>query len=153
MRRRSHGDVTFILGALAALAGCTSPSVAAPPSGGGARRSANSLGIDATVIEPPVSAPTASHAASAEPAGTCSLNLNSRPPSTVLLDGRPLGRTPLIKVTASAGAHTLFFADSDGGGLTSFQCAPGETKTVAVNLRDGTLGAPERADGGGGPIF
>jgi hypothetical protein len=40
------------------------------------------------------------------------LDINSVPPSTVALDGELLGRTPLVKVVAVAGTHTLEFLTS-----------------------------------------
>ncbi len=50
------------------------------------------------------SAPTTASATS----GTGSLNITSSPPSSVILDGRPLGKAPRI-VDVQAGAHTVVF--------------------------------------------
>jgi serine/threonine protein kinase len=64
----------------------------------------------------------------------CVLNLNSIPPAKVLLDGQPLGFTPKIGVTTSAGEHRVIFRWDDADKHTSVTCAKGETKTVAVRL-------------------
>jgi serine/threonine-protein kinase len=52
-----------------------------------------------------------------------SLNMNSLPPSKVLLDGRPLGSTPKVGVSVPAGTHTVTFVHPDLG-----------RKTVSVNV-------------------
>jgi serine/threonine-protein kinase len=66
---------------------------------------------------------------------TCTLNFNSIPVSNVVLDGRPVGGTPKLGVSASAGAHTVLFVGPDEGRkLMSVTCKPGELRTVAVRL-------------------
>lgn len=48
-------------------------------------------------------------AASTPRSGNGTLNINSIPPSNVVLDGRPLGSTPKVGVSVSPGAHTVVF--------------------------------------------
>lgn len=68
------------------------------------------------------------------PAGKGTLNINSIPRSNVLLDGRPIGQTPKIGVSVSAGTHTVVFV-KDGERKTSTVTVPeGGSKTVAVKF-------------------
>jgi serine/threonine-protein kinase len=55
------------------------------------------------------------------------LNINSIPASTCFLDGKSLGSTPRLRVSVSAGSHTVTFRDPDRG----------STKSVVVNVRVG----------------
>jgi serine/threonine-protein kinase len=70
--------------------------------------------------------------------GEAFLNINSRPASTVLLDGKPLGPTPRVKVAVSAGTHTVLFVNAEESlkKSVSITVAAGETKAVSAKLRD-----------------
>jgi serine/threonine-protein kinase len=70
--------------------------------------------------------------------GECFLNINSRPASTVLLDGRPLGPTPRVKVSVTPGTHTVLFVNAEESlkKSVSVTIAAGETKAVSAKLRD-----------------
>ncbi len=70
--------------------------------------------------------------------GEAFLNINSRPASTVLLDGKPLGPTPRVKVSVSAGTHTVLFVNAEESlkKSVSVTVAAGETKAVSAKLRD-----------------
>jgi serine/threonine-protein kinase len=69
------------------------------------------------------------------PSGTCSLNFNSLPVSNVVFDGKPIGGTPKVGYSASAGTHTVVFINAEEGKkVTSVTCKSGESKTVAVRL-------------------
>ena len=70
--------------------------------------------------------------------GEAFLNINSRPASTVLLDGKPLGPTPRVKVPVSAGTHTVLFVNAEESlkKSVSVTVAAGETKAVSAKLRD-----------------
>jgi hypothetical protein len=70
----------------------------------------------------------------AAPSGGCTLNFNSIPASRIVLDGRPLGMTPKMGVSASAGSHSVLFVADGNKKSTSATCKAGETKTVAVRL-------------------
>ncbi len=58
------------------------------------------------------------------------LNINSIPASTCFLDGKSLGSTPRLRVSVSAGSHTVTFRHPDRG----------STKSVVVNVRGGETG-------------
>jgi serine/threonine-protein kinase len=70
--------------------------------------------------------------------GDCFLNINSRPASTVLLDGKPLGPTPRVKVAVTPGTHTVLFVNAEESlkKSVSVTIAAGETKAVSAKLRD-----------------
>jgi len=63
------------------------------------------------------------------------LNLNSIPISSVVLDGRPIGSTPLVGVEVSPGTHTVAFVHHELGRRSAdIQIGSGERKTVVVRL-------------------
>ena len=64
--------------------------------------------------------------------GEGSLNINSIPPSSVVLDGKPIGSTPQRGVSVSAGTHTVVFVNAEQGfkKQVSVTVAAGETKNV-----------------------
>jgi eukaryotic-like serine/threonine-protein kinase len=65
----------------------------------------------------------------------CTLNFNSIPVSNVLFDGRPLGGTPRLGVSAAPGTHTVIFVSPEEGKKSvTVSCEAGKTKTVAVRL-------------------
>jgi serine/threonine-protein kinase len=67
--------------------------------------------------------------------GTCTLNFNSIPVSNVVMDGRPLGGTPKVGVSASAGSHNVTFIHAElGKKSTSVTCKGGEIKPVVVRF-------------------
>ncbi|WP_437917177.1 PEGA domain-containing protein [Sorangium sp. So ce302] len=89
--------------------------------------------------EPVAAAPKAEAPAEApEPAaaaGGATLNINSIPVSKVVLDGRPLGSTPKVGVSVSAGSHTVMFIHPDlGKKSVTVTLKAGETKTAAVKF-------------------
>jgi hypothetical protein len=80
-------------------------------------------------------------AAAAKPAdgaarsGNGKLNINAIPAANVVLDGRPLGRTPLAGVSVSAGSHTVVFIGADGTRRVASADVPaGGTKSVGVKF-------------------
>jgi hypothetical protein len=121
------------------------PVAAAEPPPASAHRSAPAL----TSSRPPVasakedrpaeakatasaSAPATSHVASAE----AYLNINSMPASSCYLDGRPLGFTPRLHVTTTAGAHTVKFRAADGTTKTvTVSVGAGDTKLAVARLK------------------
>ncbi len=67
--------------------------------------------------------------------GKGKININSIPKSTVILDGRPLGSTPKIGVSVSAGTHTVVFVHPKfGRKVRQLKIAPGGTGTAAVRF-------------------
>ena len=68
--------------------------------------------------------------------GNGTLNINSIPPSRILLDGQPLGETPKIGVSVSAGTHTVTFIHPElGKKSVSVRVEPGKTATASARLR------------------
>ncbi|WP_437594555.1 PEGA domain-containing protein [Sorangium sp. So ce1000] len=88
--------------------------------------------------EPAAAAPKAEAPAAPEPAaaaGGATLNINSIPVSKVVLDGHPLGSTPKVGVSVSAGSHTVIFIHPDlGKKSVTVSVKAGETKTAAVKF-------------------
>lgn len=90
-------------------------------------------------VTPPTRTPTPSievktPPAQATPSGTATLNINSIPRSNVLLDGKPIGQTPKIGVTVSAGSHTVVFIKDDERKTSTITVPEGGNKTVAVRF-------------------
>jgi serine/threonine-protein kinase len=78
---------------------------------------------------------SASSTSSAAAAGQGTLNINSIPQSNVLLDGRPLGKTPKAGVSVSAGSHTVVFIHPEHGRKqVVVTVIPGRTATAAVRF-------------------
>jgi serine/threonine-protein kinase len=93
-----------------------------------------------TAAAPPVRTPTAPQEpkapapAAATPSGTATLNINSIPRSNVLLDGKPIGQTPKIGLTVSAGTHTVVFIKDEERKTSTITVPEGGNKTVAVRF-------------------
>jgi hypothetical protein len=71
----------------------------------------------------------------AAPAALSQLNINSTPSTLIVLDGRPLGKTPISGVKVSPGAHTIVFIGPEGKrkvGTATVQ--PGATRSIAVKF-------------------
>lgn len=88
-------------------------------------------------------AATGESAAAAEPkkaaaTGEAFLNINSIPASNVVLDGKPLGTTPRLKVSVPSGAHTVVFVNPELSlkKSVSVTVGAGETKPVIAKLRE-----------------
>ncbi|MBI5533687.1 MAG: serine/threonine protein kinase [Deltaproteobacteria bacterium] len=71
-----------------------------------------------------------------EPGGNATLNINSIPPgAAVLVDGRPVGRTPKTGVSVAPGTHTVTFKHPEKGTKsTTVTVKAGETKGVGIKL-------------------
>jgi hypothetical protein len=68
------------------------------------------------------------------------LNINSIPIARVVVDGRPLGTTPLTAVDVRPGAHSVTFIHPElGRRSVSVQVGAGQSKAVAVRF-EGSLG-------------
>ncbi|MBL8611040.1 MAG: protein kinase [Myxococcales bacterium] len=88
---------------------------------------------------------TAAPTASAKPTATAQadkgeafLNINSLPASSVVLDGKPLGPTPQVKVKVTPGNHTVLFINSEQQlkKTISVSVGAGETKAAFAKLRE-----------------
>lgn len=77
---------------------------------------------------------TATPAETAAPvaAGMGTLNINSIPPSKVILDGRPLGTTPIIGQQVSAGTHSVTFIHPEKGKKSTSVTVKAGGKAVAA---------------------
>jgi hypothetical protein len=63
------------------------------------------------------------------------LNINSIPSTNVVLDGRPVGRTPITGLSVSPGAHTIVFIHPESGRkVQSTTVEPGATRNVGVRF-------------------
>ena len=81
-------------------------------------------------------APEAPRAALVRPAPLgARLNVNSIPVSNVLVDGRPVGQTPVLGLKVKPGAHSVVFISPDGKRVVrSTVVGAGRTATVAARL-------------------
>lgn len=100
-----------------------------------------------TSTEPTSTAPTGTAATTATPKPTATaqadkgeafLNINSLPASSVVLDGKPLGPTPQVKIKVSPGNHTVLFINSEQSLKKSITVTvgAGETKAAFAKLRE-----------------
>ncbi|MEZ4301139.1 MAG: PEGA domain-containing protein [Polyangiaceae bacterium] len=65
------------------------------------------------------------------------LNINAAPQARVLVDGKPVGRTPQIGLPVDPGRHTVVFVFADGRQKKqTVTVGPGQTVTAG----DGTRG-------------
>jgi serine/threonine-protein kinase len=72
--------------------------------------------------------------APAEPVGNATLQLTSTPPSNVLLDGKPLGTTPLRDVSVEPGTHRVIFIHGAERKPKTVDAAAGSNQTVSVSF-------------------
>jgi hypothetical protein len=110
--------------------GTTVPNGGGRPTGGG--------GGTATTAEPKTTATAPAGGGGEAASGTATLNINSIPGSNVVLDGKPIGPTPKLGVSVSAGSHTVKFINTEQNlsKSVSVSVKGGETKTVAAKLKD-----------------
>jgi hypothetical protein len=69
-----------------------------------------------------------------EAAGVATLQLTSTPPSNVLLDGKPLGTTPLRDVSVAPGTHRVIFIHGAERRPKTVEAAAGSNQTVSVSF-------------------
>jgi serine/threonine-protein kinase len=69
-----------------------------------------------------------------EPVGNAVLQLTSTPPSNVLLDGKPLGTTPLRDVAIEPGTHRVIFIYGAERKPKTVEAAAGSNQTVSVTF-------------------
>jgi serine/threonine-protein kinase len=70
----------------------------------------------------------------AEPVGMATLQLTSTPPSNVLLDGKPLGTTPLRDVSVEPGTHRVIFIYGAERKPKTIDASAGSNQTVSVSF-------------------
>lgn len=67
--------------------------------------------------------------------GSGTLNINSIPMANVVLDGRPVGSTPLVGLSVSPGPHTVVFIHPEHGRkVVGTKVEAGKTATAAVRF-------------------
>jgi hypothetical protein len=67
--------------------------------------------------------------------GEGTLNINSIPVANVVLDGRPIGSTPLVGLKVAAGPHSVIFVHPEKGRKAAgATVTAGKTSTVAVRF-------------------
>jgi serine/threonine-protein kinase len=79
-------------------------------------------------------AEAAEPAAEPEPVNNATLHLTSTPPSNVLLDGKPLGSTPLRDIAVDPGTHRVIFIYGAERKPKTIEAAPGSNQTVSVSF-------------------
>lgn len=68
-------------------------------------------------------------------AATGTLNIDSNPAASVVVDGRPVGRTPLVGLSVSAGPHTVTFIHPEKGRTTKAAVVePGKPATISARF-------------------
>jgi serine/threonine-protein kinase len=91
--------------------------------------------VDRAVAEDEPSADAEEPETPAEPAVATTLNINSIPAATVVVDGRPVGRTPKIGLSVAPGPHTVVFIHPEHGRTTARATVKeGESQTVTVRF-------------------
>lgn len=104
----------------------SAPVAAAPPVVGGYQQPS---------LPAPARPRTNTSMPSAPAQGQGTLSFNSLPISSVVLDGRPIGNTPLTGVRVSAGSHTVLFVHPEGGrAVRRVTVAAGQTQSVGVRF-------------------
>jgi hypothetical protein len=75
--------------------------------------------------------------AAATPAGMGTLTINSLPASSVKVDGKSIGSTPIKNYAVKAGKHTIAFDNAEEGlsKTIEVEVAPGEDKKAIAKLR------------------
>ncbi|NUP14233.1 MAG: PEGA domain-containing protein [Polyangiaceae bacterium] len=83
----------------------------------------------------------------------CTVSLNSVPASAVVLDGRDVGSTPIVRVSVAEGPHGAQFSAPGLQRDVAFTCALGASQTIAVDLRTGAVPPAGAPAGGEGPFL
>jgi hypothetical protein len=105
--------------------GSVTQSAPQPRSSGSSRSKTSAKVVDSPPPQPPPDAK-----------GKATLNLNSVPASSVILNGRPLGSTPKIGVQVTPGPQTVVFVHPTlGRKVVSGTVAAGETKAFTAHLQ------------------
>lgn len=109
----------------------------AAPTGATAAGPAPTGATPATTATTAATTPTAATTAAPVKTGSCTLNINSIPRSAAVLDGSPVGQTPVLGRTVSPGSHSVTFIHPEKGRKgTSVNCPAGGTATAAVRFTD-----------------
>jgi serine/threonine-protein kinase len=66
--------------------------------------------------------------------GSAKLTLTSTPPSNVLLDGKPLGTTPLREIAVEPGEHRVIFIHGAERKPRTIKAEAGSSTTISENF-------------------
>jgi serine/threonine-protein kinase len=93
--------------------------------------------VDAGVAQAPAADAGAAEAAAAAAPKPGRVSIESTPSANVTIDGKLMGRTPLVGIELAAGEHTLELATKKikGKKTQKITVADGESKTVTVKLK------------------
>jgi hypothetical protein len=121
-----QAEKTFVVNLMLPTAARERETETTPPRGGGGRV--------ATPSPAPKAPPAAAAPAPAAAAGNATLTFVSDPPSNLVLDGKPLGKTPKT-ASVPAGSHTVLFIHPEfGRKAKSIPVAAGQKATVKVKF-------------------
>jgi hypothetical protein len=110
------------------------PATPAEPEPTPAAVSKHPVAAAAPTPKAPAAAPAVKEPAAAS-SGKGTLNINSTPPSNVILDGRPLGGTPKTVLSVTPGPHTVIFVHPEHGRKAkSVTIEAGKTATATVHF-------------------
>jgi len=133
--RLAGPDAAVALGAPVDAGAPALASPPAPPDAGPAHHAPHPLHLDAgagAAIAPPV------RLDAGRPTGTATLTVGATPWGTVLLDGKPLGRTPIDRVAVPAGHHvvSVTFGGEDPPRMLSYpiDLAAGDARDVFADF-------------------
>ena len=131
-----QAEKTFVVALTEPSRGESAPATAEAPPAGKPDKGAYLAPKNEAKAPAPAPAAAAPKAAGGGGGGTCTLNINSLPMSKITLDGRPIGMTPKLGVSAPPGTHSVMLISDSGRKATSVTCKAGETKMVAVRLAE-----------------
>jgi serine/threonine-protein kinase len=117
-------------------AGAAIPSP--PPDAGGPHHAPRPLHLDAGAPAELTARDAGTRDVAPRPTGTATLTVGATPWGTVLLDGKPIGRTPIDRVAVPAGHHvvSVTFGGEDPPRTLSYpiDLAPGEARDVFADF-------------------
>lgn len=89
-----------------------------------------------TEVKPPPSPPAEeAQDEPADPENTSFLDVQADRETDILLDGKPIGKTPISGFKVTPGSHEVTFVDERGGNRTlTVSLEPNEAKTVKSDL-------------------
>jgi hypothetical protein len=67
------------------------------------------------------------------------LDIYSNPPADVLVDGKPIGKTPIKAHKVEPGSHDVTFVDDTGRRTMTVNVEPGEGKSVISDRPPGPV--------------
>jgi len=121
-----QAEKTFVIDLMSGSSAPEPTTVSSPPPRGGGGGSVTPAPVAATPSKPPPAA--------AATGANAQLTFASTPPSSVIFDGRPLGKTPK-SATVPPGQHTVVFVHPEmGRKAKSINVNPGQKATLQVKF-------------------